>query len=128
MDQPIWFRAYAPRTVLDAAKTLADHVDFWEEDRLQCVWHTRALSSFLGASSSADIRQAPRFRELLHDYVDLGVESARSQPSDDSFQRERKRAVREAIVEVKRWLGEPREQALGGAGAKRERDEGGDWV
>ena len=120
--EPIWFRAYAPRTVLDAANTLAEHVDVWEEDRIPCLWHTRPLTEFMEQASFADIRQAPRFRQLLADYVNLGLETARTQQGDDPYTRERKQNVRESIAQVKRWLGEPFEQTLPRVGVKRERE------
>ena len=125
MATPIWYRPFFPRTVRDAAQTLADHVDFWESDIMPIAWRTPALSDFLAdAASVGDIAQAPRFRDLLAQYVDLSIDSARAQPGDDRHQRDRRRTVRDAIADAKRWLsGDPPDPPH--AGIKRERDEEG---
>ena len=121
-----WHHRYAPTVVFDAAVTLADHVDYWEEDcscDANTLWRERELTSFIHAGAYADPTKQSRFRQLLAQYVELSVASARSQPQDSLFHSNRRAAVREAIVEIKRWLGERSEQAPD-VGVKRGREVG----
>ena len=119
MEPPIWFRAYAPRLVMDAARILAEHVDYWEEASPS----NRELSAFLFASAHADQRQEGFFRQLLARYVEAAVDSGttRTQPSDDEFHRHRRHLVRDAISQIKHWLGERGNVVLPAAGKKRNR-------
>jgi hypothetical protein len=121
---PAWYRPFAPRTVLDAAHTLASHVDFWEDEKQ--FWNARELSEFMESCAYGDIRQAPRFRTLLAQYIALSVDSARTLPGDEPFHRHRKQQVRDAIVEAKRWL--DGDQLLPSPGFKRGRPCDSQWV
>lgn len=90
-----WFRQYAPKSVLAAARTLADHVDFWEEEAFRSVdggWRPRELTAFIEGYGTADPSQEQRFRNILQTYVKLA-----------SRTRSTKR-VESAIVQIKGWL------------------------
>ena len=105
---PPWYRPIAPRTVLDAAWVLAEHVDFWEEDVIHTGWPHRALTAFMDACGFADPGKETEFRDLLLQYATLSIDAntIRSRHTDDAFSARRRELVRDAISEAKRWVGD----------------------
>ena len=119
---PPWYKPIAPRTIIDAACVLAEHVDYWEEDVIGTIWPHRALSAFMDTCGFADASRETEFRDLLLQYATLSVDAntIRSRPADDEFHSRRRGSVREAIAEIKRWVGDDA-GPLPRAGAKRAR-------
>ena len=122
---PPWYRPIAPRTVVDAAWVLAEHVDYWEEDTIAAPWPRCTLSAFMGGWGFADESKETQFRNLLEEYVTLSINTntVRSRHSDNEFHSRRRQSVRDAIGEIKRWVGDG-EQPLPRAGTKRMREQG----
>ena len=103
-DPPQWLKPFIPIPVLRAADVLADHVDFWEEEAFRVSetgrWRERKLTEFIRAGYAADKSRLLRFRQLLTEYIELGVKCS---PSKDEAGT-RKKALDVAIAEIKSWL------------------------
>ncbi len=93
-------KPYAPVEVLRAADVLADHVDFWEEEkfRVHGKWRDRVLTDFFRSGMTADKSQCITFKQLLSEYIEM---SLRHPPKDC---RARQKALGVAVAEIKRWL------------------------
>jgi hypothetical protein len=102
---------------------LAEHVDFWEEDAIRSSWQARELTEFMSTCGFADADREPEFRAILAAYVLLSVDSntIRSRTTDDGFHSGRRETVRDAIYEIKRWIGNDA-GPLPRAGLKRVRE------
>ncbi len=98
-----WLRPYLPPDVASACRSLAEYVDFVDEDafRLPCgAWRARELTEFIEAGFIADRARESRLREIVHAYVELAVQ--REQKVTDS-------ALPDVLATLRRWLG-PRDK------------------
>jgi hypothetical protein len=98
-----WLQPYAPTKLLRSVDILADHVDFWEEERF-CVhgkWRDRELTEFIRSGMTADRTQCIRFKQLLSEYIEMALRH----PSNEC--KVRKKAMEVAVAEIRRWLRTP---------------------
>ena len=119
-----WLQPYLPHSLTHSAAIIADHVDFWEEERFKTpdgFYRPRILSDFISNGFAADTGKKFHFKSLLEEYISLASETLRPAPGEQPFHITRRLNVNIAIADARMWLDElsPVDVAVG---SKRPRD------
>lgn len=119
-----WLQPYLPHSLTHSASIIADHVDFWEEDKYRTpdgLYRPRYLSDFINNGHVADKRKKDDFVNLLEEYISLAMTTLRPSPGEEPFHITRRLNVHIAISDARMWI-DAWNQADVPVGSKRPRE------
>ena len=100
---------YLPHSLTHSAAIIADHVDFWEEEKFKTpdgYYRPRHLSDFISNGFAADTGKKFHFKSLLEEYISLASSTLHPTPGEDPLHITRRLNVHVAIADARMWLDE----------------------